>query len=101
MSVVYRRTTTSLAAAAALAACAARAQQTPSAQAASAPAASASAATQPAAPAGPRLTVGSVAPDFTLRGATRYGLLATPVRLSDYRGQTVVVAFFYKARTKG
>ena len=55
---------------------------------------------QPAAPA-PVITVGSVAPDFTLRGATRYGLLANPVRLSDYRGQTVVIAFFYKARTKG
>jgi hypothetical protein len=103
MSVLYRRTTTSLAAAAALAACAARSQQAPmaSAPAASAPVAPASAAAQPVAPAGPRLTVGSVAPDFALRGATRYGLLATPVRLSDYRGQTVVIAFFYKARTKG
>jgi len=49
----------------------------------------------------PVITVGSVAPDFELRGATRYGLLANPVRLSDYRGQTVVIAFFYKARTKG
>jgi len=45
--------------------------------------------------------VGSVAPDFTLVGATRYGLLRNPVRLSDYRGQTVVLAFFYQARTKG
>ena len=45
--------------------------------------------------------VGSVAPDFTLPGATRYGLLKTPVRLSDYRGQTVVLAFFYQARSKG
>ena len=49
----------------------------------------------------PVITVGSIAPDFALRGATRYGLLANPVRLSDYRGQTVVIAFFYKARTKG
>ena len=49
----------------------------------------------------PIITVGSVAPDFELRGATRYGLLEKPVRLSDYRGQTVVIAFFYKARTKG
>ena len=48
-----------------------------------------------------KLTVGSMAPDFELKGATRYGLLANPVRLSDYRGQTVVIAFFYKARTKG
>jgi peroxiredoxin Q/BCP len=48
-----------------------------------------------------KLAVGQMAPDFTLRGATRYGLLSTPVRLADYRGQTVVIAFFYKARTKG
>ena len=42
-----------------------------------------------------------MAPDFTLPGATRYGLLQNPVRLSDFRGQTVVLAFFPKARTKG
>jgi len=48
---------------------------------------------------GPR--VNDVAPDFALGGATRYGLLKTPVRLSDYRGRTVVLAFFYQARTKG
>lgn len=45
--------------------------------------------------------IGSAAPDFTLPGATRYGLLKTPIRLSDYRGQTVVLAFFFQARTKG
>ena len=45
--------------------------------------------------------VGDMAPDFSLKGATRYGTLSTPVRLSDYRGQTVVLAFFYQARTKG
>jgi thioredoxin-dependent peroxiredoxin len=45
--------------------------------------------------------VGAQAPGFSLPGATRYGLLQAPVRLSDYRGQTVVLAFFYKARTKG
>ena len=50
-------------------------------------------------PAGP--TVNDVAPDFTLAGADRYGLLKTPVRLSDLRGSTVVLAFFYQARTKG
>jgi hypothetical protein len=50
-------------------------------------------------PAGPR--VGDVAPDFELPGATRYGLLRNPVRLSDYRGQTVVLAFFFQARTRG
>jgi hypothetical protein len=45
--------------------------------------------------------VRDVAPDFTLDGADRYGLLKTPVRLSEYRGRTVVLAFFYQARTKG
>ena len=47
------------------------------------------------------LEIGAVAPDFSLRVATRYGVLANPVRLSDYKGKTVVLAFFYKARTKG
>jgi hypothetical protein len=56
-------------------------------------------ATPAAAPTGPR--VNDIAPDFALNGATRYGLLKTPVRLSDYRGQTVVLAFFFQARTKG
>ena len=45
--------------------------------------------------------VGQTAPDFALPGGTRYGLLKNPVKLSDYRGQTVVIAFFPKARTKG
>jgi hypothetical protein len=79
-----RNRTLSLAAAASLAALgAARAQN----------------ATPTAAPTGP--SVNDIAPDFALNGATRYGLLKTPVRLSDYRGQTVVLAFFFQARTKG
>ncbi|MFN2602287.1 MAG: peroxiredoxin family protein [Gemmatimonadaceae bacterium] len=45
--------------------------------------------------------VGTVAPDFSLPGATRYGRLQNPVKLSDFRGQTVVLAFFFQARTKG
>ena len=45
--------------------------------------------------------VNELAPDFSLAGADRYGLLKNPVRLSDYRGRTVVLAFFYQARTKG
>jgi hypothetical protein len=49
----------------------------------------------------PPLEVGAVAPDFALRGATRYGVLAHPVRLSDFKGKTVVLAFFFKARTSG
>jgi len=57
------------------------------------------AAPSPAAATGP--AVNDVAPDFSLGGATRYGLLKTPVTLSDYRGRTVVLAFFYQARTKG
>lgn len=49
----------------------------------------------------PPLEVGAEAPDFALPGATRWGALATPLRLSDYRGKTVVLAFFFRARTKG
>lgn len=49
----------------------------------------------------PPLEVGAIAPDFELPGATRYGVLAEPVRLSDFQGKVVVLAFFYKARTKG
>lgn len=53
----------------------------------------------PATAAGP--AVNDLAPDFNLAGADRYGLLKTPVKLSDYRGRTVVLAFFFQARTKG
>lgn len=58
---------------------------------------------QPGAAAAPTPTpeVGAMAPDFTLPGATRFGLLRDPIRLSDLRGQTVVLAFFFQARTKG
>jgi peroxiredoxin Q/BCP len=52
-----------------------------------------------AAPGGPN--VGEMAPDFELPGATRLGPSRTPVRLADLRGQTVVIAFFPKARTGG
>ena len=45
--------------------------------------------------------VGDMAPDFTLKGSTKDGLLPKPVHLADFRGQTVVIAFFPKARTKG
>jgi peroxiredoxin Q/BCP len=45
--------------------------------------------------------VGQAAPDFALAAATRKGVRLNPVRLGDYRGKTVVLAFFYKARTKG
>ena len=64
-------------------------------------AASSTAAAQPApaTTAGPN--VGDMAPDFSLPAATRYGVLQAPLKLSDLRGQTVVVAFFPKARTSG
>ena len=60
------------------------------------------AAQQPAAPpAPPPLAVGVEAPDFTLSAATIAGVSASPVHLKDLRGKTVVIAFFYRARTKG
>lgn len=54
---------------------------------------------QDAPPGGPK--VGDLAPDFTLPAATRAGVNPAPVKLSDLRGQTVVLAFFPKARTGG
>ena len=54
-----------------------------------------------AAPVPTHPAVGEMAPDFALPGATQYGLLKNPVRLSDFRGSTVVLAFFFQARTKG
>lgn len=47
------------------------------------------------------LEVGAVAPDITLPAAVRHGILAEPFTLSDYAGQTVVLSFFFRARTKG
>ena len=55
----------------------------------------------PTTPTEPPLEVGAVAPDFALAGATRYGVLKDPIRLSDFKGKTVVLAFFFKARTRG
>lgn len=49
----------------------------------------------------PPLAVGALAPDFAIPGATRFGVLQQPVKLSDYRGKTVVLAFFPQARTRG
>jgi hypothetical protein len=59
------------------------------------------AAQQPPPAAHPPLEVGAVAPDFTLPGGTRYGVLKDPIRLSDFKGKTVVLAFFFRARTRG
>ena len=65
--------------------------------------ATAAMAQQPAAAPPPQTgpKVGEVAPDFSLPGASRYGLLRDPVTLSTLRGKTVVLAFFVKARTRG
>jgi len=52
-------------------------------------------------PGPPPLEVGAVAPDFELPGATRYGVLQAPIKLSDFKGKTVVLAFFFRARTRG
>ena len=45
--------------------------------------------------------VGEAAPDFELPGASRYGLLKDPIKLSDFHGKTVVLAFFFRARSSG
>ena len=53
----------------------------------------------PAPEVGPK--IGEMAPDFEFTGITRYGKLANPQKLSDFRGKTVVLAFFPQARTRG
>ena len=55
----------------------------------------------PQTPAVPPLEVGAPAPDFTMSGATRYGVLRDSIHLSDFKGKTVVLAFFFRARTRG
>jgi len=47
------------------------------------------------------LAVGTVAPDFAMPGATRFGVLRDAIKLSDFQGRTVVLAFFFHARTRG
>ena len=47
------------------------------------------------------LPVGEMAPDIQVTGATRYGTISEPVHLSDFRGETVVLAFFFRARSSG
>ena len=47
------------------------------------------------------IKVGDVAPDFAFRAATAKGVEPAARRLADFRGQTVVLAFFYRARTGG
>jgi len=52
-------------------------------------------------PATSLLSVGDAAPDFTLTTVTKAGPTAKPFKLSEHRGETVVLAFFPKARTSG
>jgi peroxiredoxin Q/BCP len=52
-------------------------------------------------PAPPPLAVGTVAPDFSLPAATAAGVSAKPFNLKDHRGETVILAFFFRARTSG
>lgn len=47
------------------------------------------------------LAVGEAAPDVSFTGATRHGVLANPVSLKDYLGETLVIAFFFRARSSG
>lgn len=49
----------------------------------------------------PLLKVGDMAPDFTVTTVTANGVESTPFKLSDHRGETIVLAFFPKARTSG
>lgn len=59
------------------------------------------AAQQSVTPAAPMPKVGDVAPDFTLAAGTMAGVSAKPVKLSDLRGQTVVIAFYPRQRSSG
>jgi hypothetical protein len=47
------------------------------------------------------LSVGEMAPNIQLEGATRYGVLSDPISLNEYRGETLVLAFFFRARSSG
>ena len=47
------------------------------------------------------LAAGGMAPDFALPAATSAGVLPKQFQLSELRGRTVVLAFFFKARTSG
>lgn len=47
------------------------------------------------------LKVGDMAPDFSVTVVTAAGVVAKPFKLSEHKGETVVLAFFPKARTSG
>jgi len=46
------------------------------------------------------LAEGTMAPDIEFTGATRYGTVGD-LRLSEFRGETVILAFFFRARSSG
>lgn len=50
---------------------------------------------------GEPLTTGTEAPDFEGIASTRYGMLKDSFHLSEFRGKTVILAFFFRARTPG
>jgi peroxiredoxin len=47
------------------------------------------------------LPVGAAAPTFSLSAATFAGVRPKAFSLDEVKGRTVVLAFFYKARTSG
>lgn len=47
------------------------------------------------------LAPGTAAPDFALVGASADGILPDSIRPSDFRGHTLVIAFFFRARSSG
>ena len=53
------------------------------------------------APVTPAPKIGERAPDFTIPVSTKDGVGAKPLHLADLKGQTVVLAFFPRARTSG
>lgn len=59
-----------------------------------------SAAAGQAAATGGALKAGSQAPGFSLRSATRTGI-GGEVSLDQFKDKTIVIAFFFKARTRG
>ena len=73
--------------------------QTP---ATTAPATQAPAVQQPAPPPPPaEVDIGKIAPDFTMEFADSTGPVPKPVKLSDYRGKVVVLAFYPLDRSTG
>lgn len=55
---------------------------------------------QPAPPAATPLAVGAMAPGFSLAAGNKAGL-AGQMSLADLHDKTVVIAFFYRARSSG